>query len=110
MKCYCPLFCIQKEADIQYAIHFVAARGGVFLVHAMKQVEYQRLPSLAPAVHVGEWVVSRLGHFTSSVRAHGTHGIRDWVGLNSQSGRFGLEKNLFSAVGNRKIILRFWMG
>jgi len=76
----------------------------------MKQVEDQRLPSLAPAVHVGEWVASRLGHFSSSVRAPDTHGIRDWVGLNSQSGRFGVEKNLFSHVGNRKVILWLRMG
>jgi len=110
MKCYCPLFCIQKEADIQYVIHFVAARAGAFLVHTMKQVEDQRLPSLAPAVHVGKWVASRPDHFTSSIRVPGTHGRRDWVGLNSQSGCFGVEKNLSSPVGNRKVILRLWMG
>ena len=48
MKCYCPLFCTQKDAAIQYAIYCVAARAGAFLVHAMKASGGSEPPLFSP--------------------------------------------------------------
>jgi len=60
MKCYCPLFCTQKEVAIQYATYCVAARDGAFLVRAMKASVGSEAPLISPGSKR-----RRVGSFTS---------------------------------------------